>query len=125
MAVGKAVGEFSMKSTSVTVSTSAGGVASQINLEGTATNFGTVIGTMTFVADAPGAKTGRTAWLGAGYLENGEILRGSGEGFFTDAGKHKWRVRSVLRISNGTVLLADGELSLKGRIYKGTLHDWS
>ena len=115
-----------MKSTSVTASMSAGGGgANQINLEGTATNFGTVIGTLTFLADAPGAKTGRNTWLGAGYLENGEILQGSGEGFYTEVGKHKWRVRSILRISNGSVLLADGEVSLEGRTYKGTLHDWT
>ena len=126
MTIGKAAGEFSMKSTSVTASFSAnGGGANHVNLEGTATGFGTVIGTLTFLADAPGAKTGKVNWLGSGYLENGEILQGFGEGFYAESGKHKWRLRSILRISNGAVLLADGEVSLEGRTYKGTLHDWT
>jgi len=115
-----------MKSTGVTVSISAGGgAASQVNFEGTATGFGTVIGTLTFLADAPGAKTGRTTYLGAGYLENGDTLQGSGDGVFVETGKHKWRVRAILRISNGSVLLSDGEVSLDGRTYKGTLYDWA
>ena len=115
-----------MKSTSITVAPSAdGGAASHVNLEGTATGFGTVIGTLTFLPDAPGAKTGRASWLGAGYLENGETLQGFGEGFYAESGKHKWRLRSILRISNGGVLLADGEVNLEGRSYKGTLHTWT
>jgi len=126
MTIGKAAGEFSMKSTGVTVALSAGGgAASHVNFEGTATGFGTVIGTLTFLADAPGAKSGRASWLGAGYLESGETLQGSGEGFYAESGKHKWRVRSILRISNGSVLLGEGEVSLDGRTYKGTLYDWT
>jgi hypothetical protein len=126
MAIGKATGKFSMKSTSVTVAESAGGGGvSHVNLEGTATGFGAVLGTLTFLADAPGAKAGRTTWLGAGYLPNGEILQGSGDGVFVEVGKHKWRVRAIVRISDGSVLLSDGEVSLEGRSYKGTLQNWT
>ena len=115
-----------MKSTSITVSVSAsGGPASHVNLEGTATGFGTVIGTLTFQPDAPGAKSGKASWLGAAYLEDGETLIGSGDGAYAEAGKHKWRVRAIVRISNGSVLLSDGEASLEGRTYKGKLYDWT
>jgi hypothetical protein len=115
-----------MKSTGVTVSMAAsGGGANHVNLEGTATGFGTVIGTLTFLADAPGAKSGRTTWLGAGYLDNGDTLQGSGDGVYAEIGKHKWRVRAIVRISNGSLLLSDGEVSLEGRTYKGTLYDWT
>jgi hypothetical protein len=126
MAIGKAAGKFSMTSTGVTVAISANGVgANHVNLEGTATGFGTVIGTLTFLADGPGAKTGRTSWLGSGYLDNGDILQGSGDGVYAESGKHKWRVRSIVRISNGIVLLTDGVVSLEGRTYKGTLYEWT
>jgi predicted metalloprotease len=43
---------------------------------------------------------------------------------FEQSGKHKWRVRSIVRTSNGTVLLSDGVISLDGRAYKGTLTPW-
>lgn len=125
MTVGKAVSEFSMTSTGVTVTAlEGGGGANHVNLEGTATGFGTVVGTLTFIADAPGAKCGTTSWLGAGYLEDGDIRQGSGEGVYEENGKHKWRVRSIVRIDDGSVLLSDGELSLEGRSYKGKLYEW-
>ena len=122
----KQVGEFSFTSTSVTFAEAAGGAgAADINFEGTATGFGTVLGTLTFFDDAPGAKTGRTRWVGNAYLENGESVQGSSEGFFEECGKHKWRVRGALRTSTGTVLLSDGVVSLDGRTYKGTLSEWT
>jgi hypothetical protein len=125
MAIGKSVSEFSMTSTGVTVTAlEGGGGANHVNLEGAATGFGTVVGTLTFIADAPGAKTGTTSWLGAGYLDDGDIRRGSGEGVYEESGKHKWRVRSIVRIDDGSVLLSDGELSLDGRSYKGNLYAW-
>jgi hypothetical protein len=114
-----------MKSTSVTVTAlEDGGGANHVNLEGTATGYGTVIGTLTFVADAPGVKSGTTSWLGAGYLDDGEIRQGSGEGVYEESGKHKWRVRSIVRIDDGSILLSDGKLSLDGRSYKGKLYEW-
>jgi hypothetical protein len=126
MAIGKAVGEFSMTSTGVTVTgLESGGGANHVNLEGTATGFGTVIGTLTFLADEPGGKSGTTAWLGAGYLDNGDVLEGSGEGVYDEAGKHQWRVRAIIRVADGSVLLSDGKLSLKGRTYKGKLYAWT
>ena len=79
---------------------------------------------MSLIADAPGAQSGQSSWVGEAYLDNGEIVGGSGAGFFESSGKHKWRVRSVVRTSSGDVLLSDGVLSLDGRTYKGNLSDW-
>ena len=125
MAIGEAVGEFSFTSTSSTVSASPdGGASTQVNLEGTASGYGTVLGTMTFFADAPGAKSGTTSWVGTGYLENGDQVGGLGQGVFQESGTHKWRVRSLIQISDGTVILTDGEIALDGRTYVGTIHAW-
>ena len=126
MATAKKAGEFSFTSTGVTyLEGSSGAGVAQINLEGTATGFGTVLGTMTLYDDAPGSKTGRSSWLGVAFLDNGDQVQGSGEGFFEECGKHKWRTRSILRTSTGAVLLSDGIISLDGRTYKGTLSEWS
>ena len=125
MTVGKAVGEFSFTSTSVTLSTTPdGGASSQVNLEGTASGYGAVLGTMTFFAAEPGAKSGTTSWTGSGYLDNGDTVGGTGHGVFQESGTHKWRVRSIIQISDGTVLLTDGEIALEGRSYNGTLYEW-
>jgi hypothetical protein len=121
----KKAAEFSLKSTSVTYNEIPGGGETEVNLEGTATGFGTVLGTLSLWADGPGADSGRSSWVGSGYLENGEVVQGTGDGFFEKVGKHKWRVRSVVRVSSGALLLSDGVISLDGRSYKGMLTEWS
>jgi len=121
----KKPGEFAFKATSVTYEETAGGGVVRLNLEGKATGFGTVLGTMSLFGDARGAQSGRSTWSGAAYLDNGDVIQGSGDGFFQRAGKHKWRVRSLDRTSDGILLLTDGVISLDGRSYKGTLTEWS
>lgn len=125
MSIGKAVGEFSFTSTGVSISTTdSGGVAQAVNMEGTASGFGTVLGTMTFYAAAPGADGGRVTWNGSAYLENGDAVGGEGRGVFEKSGTHKWRIRSLMQVSDGTVLLSDGEISLENRTYSGSLYAW-
>lgn len=122
MADGKKAGEFSFKATSVAyVMTEDGGGANHIDLDGTATGFGEVLGTMTLVGDAPMSQSGSTSWVGTAYLDNGDVVESTGAGFFERSGKHKWRVRSILRGSTGAVYVTDGVISLKGRTYKGTM----
>ena len=126
MATAKKAATFSFKGTTVTYAAGAdGGGLVAINFDGTATGYGTVLGTLTFFEDAPGSKTGRTNWVGTAFLDDGTEVQGSSEGFYEDAGKHKWRVRGLLRTSAGTVLLSDGVVSLGGRAYKGTLTEWT
>jgi hypothetical protein len=126
MAKGDKQGKFSFKSTSVTYDAAPGGGGTvRINLDGEATGFGTVMGTMTLAVDAPGSQTGSSTWVGEAYLPNGDVVQGTGAGFFERAGKHKWRIRSVVRTSTGGMLLSDGTISLEGRVYKGTLTEWA
>jgi len=125
MPIGKHVGEFSVTSTGVTVSTSVdGNMLQSMNVEGTATGYGIVLGTLTFDPDAPGVQQGKVAWAGTGYLENGEMVGGTGSGVFEQTSKHRWRVRVIMRISDGTLLLSDGELVLEGRTYRGSMYKW-
>jgi len=122
MADGKKTAEFSFKATSVAYAmTEDGGGANYIDLDGTATGFGEVLGTLTLYGDAPMAQSGPCAWVGTAYLDNGDIVESTGSGFFERAGKHKWRVRAIMRGSTGNVWLTDGFISLKGRAYKGTM----
>ncbi len=126
MATAKKAVNFSFKSTGVTYAVvPGGGGVNHINLEGTATGFGTVLGTLSFYADAPGAQSGRTHWVGDAYLDNGDQVYGTSEGFWENSGKHKWRVRGTLRTSTGAMFQSDGVVSLDGRTYKGSLTEWT
>ena len=126
MAKDKNAREFSFKSTTVTYAEMpGGGGAVDINMEGTATGFGAVLGTLSLYGDAPGSKTGRTSWVGTAFLPSGDEVQGTSEGFYEGSGKHKWRVRGLMRTSTGAMYLTDGILSLDGRKYKGTVTEWS
>ena len=122
MAEGKKSGEFSFKATSVAyVMTEDGGGANHLDLDGTASGYGEVLGTLSLFGDGPMAQSGPASWVGTAYLDNGDIVESTGTGFFERSGKHKWRVRSIMRGSTGLVYLTDGVISLKGRTYKGTM----
>lgn len=125
MSLGKAVGEFSLRPTSVTSSAGEGGrVIQAVNVEGMATGYGSVFGTLTFHPAAPGVQEGRVEWAGSGYLENGEMVGGVGGGVFEKIGKHLWRVRLMMRINDGTVLLSEGDIELDERVYTGSIYKW-
>lgn len=125
MSVGKEAGEFSFTSTGVTVTSEpGGGVTQAVNLEGTATGFGTVLGTLTFYASAPGAESGFTTWAGSAYMDDGEAVGGMGRGVFEKSGTNTWRVRAVIQVTGGPLLLTDGEIALEGRSYNGKLYEW-
>lgn len=122
MAIGKEIGEFSLKSISTTYPNEAGSV--QVNLDGTATGYGTVLGTMTFRAE-PGAKSGLLSWRGQGFLDNGDTVTGAGEGTWEEIGKHKWRTRMIVNVSDGSCHASDGHLDLKSRTLKGKMLEWT
>jgi hypothetical protein len=126
MATAKKTVDFSFKSTGVTFQELGGGSGvNHINFEGKATGFGTVLGTLSLFNDAPGAQSGTTHWVGTAFLDNGEQVSGSSEGYWERTGKHKWRVRGLMRTSAGTTYTSDGVVSLSGCTYKGELSEWA
>jgi hypothetical protein len=118
MAIGKEMGNFSFKVTSVTY----GDASAQVNLHGSATGFGTVEGTLTFMGE-PGAKSGTCSWRGTAYMDNGETKGGTAEGSWETVGKHKWRVRGLNRLADGQTFLSDGEVDLASQSYNGKLYE--
>ena len=122
MAIGKEIGQFSLKSSSVHYSEEGGSV--QISYEGTATGYGTVLGTITLRGE-PGAKGGPCSWRGQGFLENGEVVSGAGQGTWEELGKHQWRTRLIVSTSDGRVHASDGKLDLASRSLTGKMFDWS
>ncbi len=123
MASGKAIGEFSFKVVAITNSPGpAGSVLSQVNWEGTATGFGAVFATATYVG---GPKNGTFSECGTAYLENGDGLSGIGQGTYESSGKHQWRTESFMQISDGRRVRGEGEINLGSRSWKGQLFEMS
>jgi hypothetical protein len=122
MAIGKEIGEFSLKSTSTSYAEE-GGVVS-ISCDGTATGYGTVLGTLTFRGE-PGAQSGPLSWRGQGFLESGETVAGSGQGTWELIGKHKWRTRLIVATTDGRCHASDGLLDLQSRTLAGKMLEWS
>jgi hypothetical protein len=128
MAIGKQLGEFSFKSTSLTYTAMGAGGTVQGNFEGSAKGeglTGPALGTLTAVGDAPGAKSGTCSWAGASYLDSGEELNSKGAGTWEKIGTHKWRIRATTYFSDGRTMAADGVIDLATRSFSGTLHEWS
>jgi hypothetical protein len=122
MAIGKEVGTVTLKA--VTTTYALDGASVEVNVDGTATGYGTVLGTLTFRGE-PGAKSGLISWRGQGFLDNGETVTGFGEGAWEESGKHKWHIRLVVSTSDGKCHASDGELDLKTRTLSGKMLEWS
>jgi hypothetical protein len=122
MAIGKEIGEFTLKS--ITTSYALEGGSVQVNLDGPATGYGTVLGTLTFRGE-PGAKGGALSWRGQGFLDSGDAVTGTGEGTWEEIGKHRWHTRMIVTTSDGKCHASDGHLDLKTRTLSGKMLEWS
>jgi len=123
MASRKQIGEFSFKFTTITcIPGPAGSVLNQVTWEGTATGFGAVFSTLTFVG---GNKSGSYSECGTAFLDNGDGLSGIGQGTFEGNGKNKWHTAGFLQISDGRRIASEGEIDLASRSYKGKLFEMS
>ena len=124
MALGKQVGEFSLKATTFTVTPGpAGSVLVQANCEGPATGFGTVLGTLT--AASAGQKNGTWSWCAAAYLDNGDSVTGNGQGTFESVGPNRWRTQGVAHLADGRTLVSEGEIALAARTWSGKIFERS
>jgi hypothetical protein len=123
MASGKKIGEFSFKTITITNSPGpAGSVLIQANWEGTATGFGAVFTTATFVG---GPKNGTFSECGTAYLDNGDGLSGIGQGTYESTGKHRWHTENFMQLSDGRRIAGEGEIDLASRSWKGTISEMS
>jgi hypothetical protein len=120
---GKQLGEYSLKAITATYSPGpAGSVLSQVNWEGTATGFGAVFGTATYVG---GPKGGTFSYCAEAFLDNGDAVTGIGQGTFESSGKHRWRTNGFIQISDGRRIATEGEMDLASRSWKGKISEMS
>lgn len=126
MALGDPIGEFEFSSRGLTISdpNSGGGGSITVDYQGTATGYGVVASSMTFTVQEAGAKSGTVSANNIAWLESGESVSGLSSGVFSSSGTNTWRVRAMVVVSDGAVLLSEGEVSLAEQTYKGNLYAW-
>ena len=97
------------------------------NYEGTATGFGTVIGTVSFPLPEGGATSGTCSWSGQGFPPGGSWVSGSGDGTWEQVdGRYAWKVSiPAVMNSDGSRIRSEGELDQEARTYKGQMFDAS
>ena len=117
----KPLGEFSMKMITMTTEAGpAGSILSHVNFEGTATGFGAIYETATFVG---GVKDGTFSLVGQAFMENGDGQSGIGQGTYESKGKHRWSTTNTVNLSDGRRLINAGEIDLAARTWKGTISE--
>jgi hypothetical protein len=113
----KQSGEYSFKVTSFTLTPGpTGSIPVQCNCEGTATGYGTVLGTLTAV----GGNSGTLTWCAQAFLENGDRRLITGSGTYESSGNNRWRTELVLQVSDGHRVLGAGEFDLASHSWSGT-----
>jgi hypothetical protein len=127
MAIAAVSGEINYSVTSSTFEPNpGGGVRVVVNLEGRATGYGTVNGTLTLLSPAPAAVAGPVSWVGAAFLESGDVVGATANGFWRKVdGKQQWRIRGITQVSTGALVVTDAVLDLATRSYQGTLAEWT
>lgn len=114
MAMGKEIGEMSLKSTGMTLMPGPGNCTLvQVNFEGPSPQYGVVTRTATFAT--AGAKKGTFSACGAAYLANGDCLTGTGQGSFESIGIHKWKTTEVFTFSDGSTVIFEAVLDFAER----------
>ena len=120
------IGEFSLKHIgNAYTKNDEGVVVAYANYEGTASGFGTVMGTMAFPLPGSGETSGTCSWTGQGFPPDSPSTTSSGEGSWELVeGKYAWKIRiPSLEISDGRVIRSEGELDLDAKTFDGQLFD--
>lgn len=100
-------------------------VVAYANYEGTATGFGTVMGTLAFPLAEQGAASGTVTWTGQGFPPDREPSTSSGEGTWKQVeGSYAWQINlPVIEISDGTRLRSEGVVDLEAKTFNGQMFE--
>lgn len=116
----KEVGSFTMKTTSITMWTEAGGMhCFRINLEGTASGAfdGALLSTLT--VRSQDLANGTFESDSALYRKDGSVLAGHGQGVSVSLGGHRWQLSSHDLLGDGSTIAIESEADLANRSWVG------
>ena len=123
-----AIGEFTLKHIGNAYRKNDDGVVvAYANYDGTASGFGTVMGTLSFPLPESGANSGTCSWTGQGFPPDSPWTTSSGEGTWEQIeGRYAWKISiPAIEISDGRAIRSEGELNLEARTFNGVMFDAS
>lgn len=124
MAVGKEIGLFEMKSTSITLEASRGRVTSaQVNFEGDISGEFSCTALATMTVESSDGRDGTYTVSARCFMQDGDVVDAVGEGKTTSSGGQRWTVAGVATMSNGRAAAVQGEIDLALRTYTGRLFE--
>lgn len=122
------IGEFSLNHVGNAYAKNDDGVVvAYANYDGTATGFGTVMGTMSFPLPGSGDTSGHCSWTGQAFPPDQPWTTSSGDGTWEQIeGRHAWKISlPVIELSDGSRLRSEGEIDLEARTFNGQIFDVS
>ncbi len=124
MAVGKEIGNFDMKSTSVTLEPGKGGsVRLHINFEGVSTGDLECEAIATMTVDSEDGKDGDYRISARCFLSNGEIMDANGHGKTTYGADHNWDVAGITEMQGHRGWAIRGDINLRDRTFVGKMYE--
>jgi hypothetical protein len=120
------IGEFTLEHKGTTYIKTDEGIDNYNNFMGTATEFGTVMGTLKVSNPLTGSlpTAGPCTWSSQAFLEDGTTMSGFGEGTFEQLpGQQKWKINLKVDVSDGGSVRSEGEIDLGTLIYSGALFE--
>ena len=120
------IGEYNFKNTGIVLSKTADGQIQQIvSYEGTATDSGSVFGSLisTMPLAEAGANSGPCSWVARAILDDGTLLGGLGEGTWERIGNElRVNVSLVHEVSDGQKIRTEGVLDHKEHTFNGQMY---
>jgi len=122
----ESIGEFSLNHTgNVYAKNDDGLVTTYASYDGTATGFGSVMGTLAFPLPDSGANSGSCSWTGQGFPPDSPWSTSSGAGTWEQVeGRYAWKISMPsIEISDGRRLRSEGEVDLEARTFNGQMFE--
>jgi len=121
MPLGKQIGSYESKSTSIKVVSVSDEDVVEVTYEGTTTGdlAGPWVGTATYCGSD---EEGEVHFAGIGWPEpSGERVKFEGSGLYKRSGANRWQTRVALRASTGEQLVSEGQVDHTSRSWVGDL----
>jgi len=121
MPLGKQIGSFESKSTSIRIVSVGEEDVAEVTYEGTSSGdlAGPFVGTATY---SGADEEGELKFVGIGWPEpSGERVKFEGSGLYKRIGPNRWQTRAAIRSSRGEQFVSEGQVDHASRTWIGDL----
>ena len=122
MPLGKQIGTYESKSTSIKIVSLGDQDVAEVTYEGTTSGdlAGPWVGTATYTGNED---EGELRFVGIGWPEpSGERVKFEGSGLYKKVGATRWQTRAAIRSSRGEQFVSEGQVDHESRTWIGDLY---